>query len=112
MAVSNRFAKKDVYDLDQITDHVELSSLLQSLREKLTNYSDDCHKCLFDLDQKGNPLNDINILLSYDDVDYMASDNRHSHSTDRLDIFESSKTWMAAKQSWRKKVKRLTWSHT
>lgn len=64
-------------------------------------------KCLFDLDQQQSPLDDISILLAFDDVAYKGSDIRHTHSTDRLDILENGKSWFAAKSSWRKKVKGL-----
>ena len=108
MAVSNRFAYKDVYDLDLITDIIELPSLLQSLKAKSTRYNDASHKCLFDLDQEKNPLDEINALLAFDDAPHTTSGFRHTHSSDRLDILGNSKTWPAAKSSWRKKVRGLS----
>jgi len=108
MSASNRFAKKDIYDLDLITDYIDLASLLQSLKEKMTTYNNDSYKCIFDLDLQKNPLNDIDVLLAFEKTDYQTSGTRHTHSTDRLDILENSKTWLETKFSWRKKIKNLT----
>ncbi len=104
MAASNRLAKKDIYDLDLITDYLDLAYLLQSLKEKFTYYNAPSYQCLFDLDQQQNPLENIDVLLAFDNIEYKTSDTRHTHSSDRLDISKNGKTWLAAKFSWRRKV--------
>jgi hypothetical protein len=107
MAASSRFAKKDIYDLDLITDHFDLPYLLKVLKEKQIRYNEDRYRCLFDLDQERNPLDDISVLLFFDNAEFKSSDTRHTHSGDRLDILEEGKTWMGAKSSWKKKIKGL-----
>ena len=108
MAASNRFAKKDIYDLDHITDNIALNSLLQSLKEKKTTFTGIRYQCLFDLDHQKDPLDDNKILLAFDTEEFKKSDNSHNHSDDRLDILENSKPWLVAKASWRKKVRRIS----
>jgi len=107
MAASNRFAKKDVYDLDLITDRFDLAYLLKSLKEKQIRYNEDCYRCLFDLDQGKNPLDDISVLMTFDNAEFKSSDTVHTHSGDRLDILDDGKTWLGAKFSWKKKIKEL-----
>lgn len=107
MAASNRFAKKDIYDLDHITDQIALDSLLQSLKEKKATYTGASYECLFDLDHQKDPLDDGKALLAFDTKEYKRSDTSHNHSNDRLDILENSKSWLVAKASWRKKVRRI-----
>jgi hypothetical protein len=107
MAASNRFSKKDIYDLDKITDLIELDSLLRSLKEKMVLFKEDRHKSLFDLDQKKNPLDDPRVLLAFDDIEFQASDSHHTHSSDRIEILQNGKTWVLAKAGWRSKVRRL-----
>lgn len=93
MAASNRFARKDFYDLDLITDHIPLDFLL---------------KCLFDLDHAKNPLDDIFALLPSDEIEFSSSDSKHTHSNDRIDILAQGKAWLVAKSSWKRKIKRIT----
>lgn len=107
MAASNRFAKKDIYDLDLITDYIDLTQLLQSLEVKLAAYSAPGYECLFDLDHEKNPLEDITVLLKFDVADKRIAGMRHTHSSDRLDILENGKSWLSAKSSWRRKVRNL-----
>jgi hypothetical protein len=108
MAASNRFAKKDIYDLDHITDQIALESLLQSLKEKTVTYTGISYQCLFDLDHQKDPLDDVKTLLAFDTEEYKRSDTSHNHSDDRLDILENSKPWLVAKASWRKKVRGIS----
>lgn len=107
MAASNRFSKKDIYDLDMITDLIELDSLLRSLKEKMELYNEDRHKSLFDLDRGKNPLDDPRVLLAFDDAEFRASDIHHTHSTDRIDILDNGKAWTVARSGWRRKVRGL-----
>ncbi len=107
IAASNRFAMKDFYDLDIITDHIHLGFLLKRLKEKHDRYNEDRHKCLFDLDHSKSPLDDISILLPSDETVFNSSDSRHTHSSDRLDILEGGKTWLTAKLSWKRKIQHL-----
>ncbi len=105
MSASSRKANKDIYDLDFITEHIGLSSLLGSLQEKRSKYHLDEHKCLFDLDNEPSPTDNIGLLLEYDKNDYTASASRPFHSSDRIDIIPGNKDWGSAKRSWNRKVR-------
>lgn len=105
MSASNRKAKKDIYDLDYITDQIPLSLLLEELKNKIVKYNSDEFKCIFDLDDEKNPLDDLNLLLAFDEIKYSELPSRPSHSNDHIKITTNSKTWPAAKASWRRKVR-------
>jgi len=104
ISASNRKAKKDIYDLDFITEQIELSDLMVMLEEKQNKFKGDAYKSLFDLDREHNPIEDINLLLAFDAVDYTALPRRPDHSHDLIDILPSSKNWRLARSSWRRKV--------
>ncbi|HEV2478140.1 MAG TPA: nucleotidyl transferase AbiEii/AbiGii toxin family protein [Puia sp.] len=108
MAASNRFARKDFYDLDLITDNIPLHLLLKCLKEKKDQFKEDRHKSLFDLDHAKDPLDDVSALLPSEELEFRSSDSRHTHSNDRIDILAQGKTWLAAKSSWKRKIKRIT----
>lgn len=105
MSASNRNAKKDIYDLDYITDQIPLSLLLDELKNKTGKYHAKEFKNLFDLDDEKNPLEDLNLLLAFDEIKYSELPSRPSHSNDHIKITTNSKTWPAAKASWRRKVR-------
>jgi hypothetical protein len=107
MSASNRMANKDIYDLDYITDLIPLPQLLHALKVKRECYSAPGHKCLFDLDGEKWPIDNISLLLEFDNIDYRALPNRPNHSEDLLKIMDGHKKWVVAKASWRQKVKQL-----
>jgi len=107
MSAANRQAKKDIYDLDYVTEQIPLSELLNDLRDKSEKYSADEFKCLFDLDDEKNPVDDLNLLLKFDEIDYSDLPSRPSHSTDNIEITSGSKSWNSARASWRRKVRDL-----
>lgn len=107
MSVSSRKANKDVYDLDLITDKINLEVLWNLLETKRKVTKAQEHKCLFDLDNDPNPLDDLSLLLKFDDTDYSALPQRPSHSTDRLLLLPSSRKWTVARTSWKRKVREL-----
>jgi len=104
VSACNRKAKKDIYDLDFITEQIELSDLMLMLEEKQNKFKEDTFKSLFDLDRERSPIEDINLLLAFDEVDYTALPRRPNHSHDLIDILPSSKNWRLARSSWRRKV--------
>ena len=77
------------------------------MKEKLAAYNASRYECLFDLDHEKNPLEDITVLLKFDDADKRVTGMRHTHSSDRLDILENGKSWLSAKSGWRRKVRNL-----
>ncbi|MGF7232755.1 MAG: hypothetical protein ACQR30_15450 [Arachidicoccus sp.] len=107
MSASNRLAKKDIYDLDIITDTVPLADLLNTLRIKRAKYCHEKDKSLFDLDDEKSPTEEIEILLDFDNRNYASNHLRPSHSNDLIDIMDNSKNWRIARSSWLKKVKLL-----
>ncbi len=104
-SASSRKAKKDIYDLDYITDEIPLTDLLFALQLKTDKFQSDEFKCLFDLDDEVSPLDDLNLLLSFDEIDYTELPTRPSHSNDTIEIMEGYKSWIMARASWRRKVK-------
>ena len=107
MSASNRRAKKDIYDLDYITDEIPLSNLIVELKDKLEKYNTHEFKNLFDLDNEKNPVDDLNLLLEFDKTNKLELPSRPSHSNDIIEITANSKTWIAARTSWRRKVRDL-----
>lgn len=107
MSASNRKAKKDIYDLDFLTTEISLDELLESLRKKLDKYRGSEFEGLFDLDDRRNPVDDLNLLLEFDDNNYSSRPNRPSHSNDNIDIMSHSKGWISARSSWKSKVKEV-----
>jgi hypothetical protein len=104
MSASSRKARKDIYDLDFITDLITLSDLLIMLKEKEIRFKEDNFKCLFDLDNERSPSGDLNLLLAFDQIDYNTLPRRPNHSNDIIDILSSSKNWRTARSNWRRKV--------
>lgn len=104
-SAANRKAKKDIYDLDYITDVIPLADLLILLQLKADKFQSEEFKCLFDLDDEVSPLEDINLLLSFDEINYAELPSLPSHSNDNLEITEGFKSWIMARASWRRKVK-------
>jgi hypothetical protein len=107
LSASSRKAKKDIYDLDFITEEFELEILLNLLREKTKRYAKLEYRNLFDLDNDSSPSDNIALLLEFDNIDYSSIPKRPSHSNDRIEIVFKSKSWLAAKLSWKKKVRNL-----
>ncbi|MEO9013238.1 MAG: nucleotidyl transferase AbiEii/AbiGii toxin family protein [Ginsengibacter sp.] len=107
MSASNRKAKKDIYDLDYITDQIPLSHLINKLKTKTERFNADEFKCLFDLDEEKSPVDDLNLLLAFDDINYSEIPYRPSHSNDKIEITTNAKLWKVAKASWRRKVREL-----
>lgn len=106
MSATNRFSKKDIYDLDFITDEIPLKNLFERLSEKRDRFSLPEHQCLFDLDVEKDVLEHPELLLEFDEPQHSKS-HRPFHTHDRIDIVEGSKTWTEARISWRMKVRKL-----
>lgn len=106
MSATNRFAKKDIYDLDFITDEISLTTLFSLLAEKRKRFDLPEHQCLFDLDIEKDVLDYPELLLEFD-APQNSKTSRPLHTHDRIDIIEGNKTWVAARLSWRNKVRKL-----
>ena len=110
-SASSRMAKKDIYDLDYITDELSLEKLMDALKKKQLIYSEEKFENIFDLDQSVDPLKSPAVLLEFDQVQRRGVKDRPSHSHDRIDIIEGNKNWLSAKASWRRKVKEYCSTH-
>lgn len=105
ISASNRAAKKDIYDLDYITDEISLIELFEELKEKVNKFNSDSDKTIFDLDEEKSPIINPNLLLSFDNG-IKRNQSRPVHSDDSIQNFEG-KTWHSARYSWRTKVRKL-----
>lgn len=105
ISTSNRSTKKDIYDLDFITDTVALVDLHEWLKVKTLKFNKAEHKTIFDLSKNTSPIDNPELLLKFDDnSDYSKFP---SHTNDTIQIIEGNKNWIEAKISWRSKVRRL-----
>jgi len=105
VSLSNRSTKKDIYDLDFITDEIKLSTLYECLKEKAKKFNKKEHKTIFDLDENQTVLDNLELLIRFDNI--TASSKFPTHTHDNIKITEGSKTWVESKISWRSKVRRL-----
>lgn len=105
VSASNRAAKKDIYDLDYITDEISLIDLFEELKYKSEKYGAESDRTIFDLDEENSPINNPNLLLSFD-VEIDLNQSRPIHSDDSIQKFEG-KDWHNARYSWRTKVRGL-----
>lgn len=105
MSASNRFAKKDIYDLDYITDDIDIIELFNDFKQKSETFNQTVHKCLFDLDDEVSPLENLDLLLAYDRNKKGSGKVFHTH--DRIDLIEDSKSWPVANINWKTKLRKL-----
>lgn len=105
VSLSNRSTKKDIYDLDFITDDIKLSNLFERLIDKAEKFNKEEHKTIFDLDENQSVLDNLELLISFDNI--TASSKFPTHTHDNIKITESSKPWLEARISWRSKVRTL-----
>lgn len=106
MSGANRVSKKDIYDLDYITDDLPLVSLYSRLKQKQEKFSEEIDKTIFDLDKEESPIDNIELLIEFDSFKKISS-SKPNHSNDRIDYIEGSKTWREARYSWLRKVRSL-----
>jgi len=106
---SSRAAKKDIYDLDFITDKIELTDLYDLLKQKKAQFNSKADKNIFDLDEEdcpSCPIKDPYLLLKFDGG-VKRSGVKPMHANDNILIVGNGKTWIAVRTSWRMKVRRL-----
>ena len=105
LTLSNRSTKKDIYDLDFITNDVKLTSLFEELKLKISRFDKEEHKTIFDLDNNKSVIENIDLLIEFDNT--FGSSKSPTHSHDNIKIAEENKTWFQAKISWKSKVREL-----
>ena len=103
---SSRAAKKDIYDLDFITEQINIVDLFGALKVKKQTFNQKEHQNIFDLDEEECPTQNPSLLLKFDGN---VSQNRIKpmHSNDNILIVEGGESWVSVKISWRMKVRRL-----
>ena len=62
VSASNRSAKKDIYDLDYITEEIDIIELFEELGVKQSKFNTEEDKCIFDLDGDPSPIDDPSLL--------------------------------------------------
>lgn len=105
VSCSSRPAKKDIYDLEYITESNNLIDLYNLLKGKKEKFNKDTDRNIFDLDNDPDPIDDPHLLLLFDKR--MATKQKMRHSHDNILNIEGSKSWREASMYWRMKVRRL-----
>lgn len=100
----NRSSKKDIYDLDFITNDIPLVELYQFLQSKTEQYCEPEDKSIFDLDGI-SAVKHPEKLLEFDNIPASTSIPAHTH--DNINIVVGGKTFIEAKIEWRSKMRRL-----
>ena len=103
--LSSRIAKKDIYDLDILTDEVSILELFSLYKEKRSTYCKLEDRNIFDLDLRPSAQMTFDSLLRFDQTNL--SKQRPYHSNDKVRISTSHKSWEEAKISWKSKVRQL-----
>jgi Nucleotidyl transferase AbiEii toxin, Type IV TA system len=106
VSASSRAGKKDIYDLDYITDDIPIIDLYKELEIKKSKFNNDIDKSIFDLNGDECPTNNPMLLLKFDG-NSKVDNSKPFHSNDKINNIEESKTWITARTSWRMKVRKL-----
>jgi hypothetical protein len=106
LSASSRGAKKDIYDLDFITDTINIIDLFEELKTKTNTFNKLKHRNIFDLDEEVSPITNPLLLLNFDEK-IAITKTKPIHSHDNIVINEGAKTWIKARSSWRMKVRKL-----
>jgi hypothetical protein len=105
ISASNRYSKKDIYDLEYICNDIQLIELYEKLKLKKALFNKPEDRTIFDLDDELCPIDDPSLLLKFDEK---KSKNHRvpSHSNDQVIAFRGL-NWNSARFSWRNKVREL-----
>lgn len=103
-SLSNRFALKDLFDLDYITEKIQLPTLLISYKKKKDIYNLSKVKTVFHFDNINCPLDNLSILL---EATNKTSSKLPYHSVPNILDGVSREHIIYVTSSWRMKVKRL-----
>lgn len=106
ISASSRPARKDIYDLDYITDEIPLIELYDELRKKQDEFNQKKDKNIFDIDNEENVLDNPVLLLNFDSR-YKTSKDKMMHSQDNIVTMKNAKSWHEASSNWRLKLRGL-----
>lgn len=104
---SSRAAKKDIYDLDFITEKIPIIELFKILREKKAIYNKAEDKNIFDLDENKCPTQFPLELLNFDRNTKNRNSLKPMHSNDSITSVDNGKSWIEVRSSWRSKIRKL-----
>ena len=108
VSAANRTTKKDVYDLDFITNEIPLSKLYEELKFKNTKFNAESDRTIFDLEKHLSPIDNPHLLLKFDSI--QSSMRMPTHTHDNIHIADGEKSWAMSQIDWRSKVRSL-YSH-
>lgn len=104
-SLSNRAAKKDIYDLDFITDEIPLIQLFEQFKIKTGKFQGVENRTIFDLHRNPSVVDFPELLLKFDNPTFSRYLPMHSH--DNITIVPGNKSWIESKISWKMKVREL-----
>ena len=102
----SRAAKKDIYDLDFITEKISIIELFEALKVKNQVFDKKEHKNIFNYNNNDCPTINPFLLLKFDGGVKQVG-VKPMHSNDTILIVDGGKTWTSVAISWRMKVRRL-----
>ncbi len=95
--ISQRTNRKDIYDLDRITDDIPLTELFEALKLKNEKFKAYPFQSPLDLQSNSCPSITPESLLTF----------KHHDLKDSIEVFENNKSWTEAEISWTEKVERF-----
>jgi hypothetical protein len=104
---SSRAAKKDIYDLDFVTEKIPIIDLFESLRAKKKVFNKEVDKNIFDLGDVKCPIEYPFELLNFDRNTKKRDSLKPKHSNDYIKIVENGKSWIQTRSSWISKIREL-----
>lgn len=104
---SIRAAKKDIYDLDFITEKISIIDLFEALKEKRVKYNNKEDKNIFDLGEVKCPTEHPLELLNFDRGSKKNYSLKPNHSNDNIKIVDGGKSWIRTRMSWVSKIRKL-----
>lgn len=108
VSAASRTTKKDIYDLDFITNEVPLTKLYEELKVKNIKFNTESDRTIFDLEKHLSPIGNPHLLLKFDSV--QSSMKMPTHTHDNIHIVDGNKSWAMSQIAWRSKVRSL-YSH-
>jgi hypothetical protein len=104
---TSRAAKKDIYDLDFITEKIPIIDLFEALKVKKAVFNKKEDRNIFDLDENKCPTQFPLELLNFDRSRLKRNSLKPMHSNDMIKIVGNGKSWIAVRTNWRSKIRKL-----
>ena len=104
---SSRAAKKDIYDLDFITEKISIIELYEALKVKNQLFNKKEHKNIFNYNNNDCPTINPILLLKFDMDRSIRNNLKPMHSNDNIIEAENGKSWIRTRISWVSKIRKL-----